>query len=174
VWPILSANASGGPEKKKKPNLVTLIVTDFLNRISFRCACLRALTLVHLFSIFASQRFFSPVELGCQMVTFQTKNPNLGKFWRAIDGKMLTYFMATWNILQTFGIFCDHLVHFVFIWYIFSGFGIMYQEKSGNPAVEPTNQSSFEPNVSKPFFFNSFANKKHLSENVSGSSHPLI
>jgi hypothetical protein len=42
--------------------------------------------------------------------------------------------MAIWNILQTFGIFYDHLVHFVFIWYIFSGFGIMYQEKSGNPA----------------------------------------
>jgi hypothetical protein len=26
-----------------------------------------------------------------------------------------------------------HLVHFVYIWYIFSSFGIMYQEKSGNP-----------------------------------------
>jgi hypothetical protein len=25
------------------------------------------------------------------------------------------------------------LVHFVFIWYIFSSFGIMLQEKSGNP-----------------------------------------
>jgi hypothetical protein len=22
---------------------------------------------------------------GCQMVYFQTKNPNLGKFWRALD-----------------------------------------------------------------------------------------
>jgi hypothetical protein len=27
--------------------------------------------------------------------------------------------MAIWNILQTFGIFYDHLVQFVFIWYIF-------------------------------------------------------
>jgi hypothetical protein len=35
------------------------------------------------------------------------------------------------------GILCDHLVHFVFIWYIFSGFGIMYQEKSGNPLCGP-------------------------------------
>jgi hypothetical protein len=26
--------------------------------------------------------------------------------------------MAFWNILQTFGIFNDHLVHFVFIWNI--------------------------------------------------------
>jgi hypothetical protein len=28
------------------------------------------------------------------------------------------------------------LLHLVFIWYIFSGLGIMYQEKSGNPAVQ--------------------------------------
>jgi hypothetical protein len=28
--------------------------------------------------------------------------------------------MAIWNILQTFGILYDHLIHFVFIWYIFS------------------------------------------------------
>jgi hypothetical protein len=34
---------------------------------------------------------------GCQMVCFQTKNPNLGKFWRALDWKMLVYFMAIWK-----------------------------------------------------------------------------
>jgi hypothetical protein len=66
------------------------------------------------------------------MVCFQTKHPNLGKFWRALDWKMFIYFKATWNILWRFGIFYGHLVHFVFIWYIFSGFSIMYQEKSGN------------------------------------------
>jgi hypothetical protein len=62
---------------------------------------------------------------------------------------MLIYFMAFWSILRLFGTFCVHLVHFVFIWYIlcsfgtfcvhlvhFSGFGIMHQEKSGNPAAE--------------------------------------
>jgi hypothetical protein len=70
---------------------------------------------------------------GCQMVCFQTKNPNLGKFMRALDWKMLICYMAIWDILRTFGIFYDHLVHFVFIWYIFPGFGIMYKEKSGNP-----------------------------------------
>jgi hypothetical protein len=43
--------------------------------------------------------------------------------------------MAIWNILQTFGICYDHLVHFVLIWYIFPGFGIMFQEKSGNPGL---------------------------------------
>jgi hypothetical protein len=32
---------------------------------------------------------------------------------------MLKYLMAIWNILQTFGNFYVHLVHFVLIWYIF-------------------------------------------------------
>jgi hypothetical protein len=58
------------------------------------------------------------VDQGCQMVYFQAKNPNLGKFW-----------MAIWNTLQTLGIFYGRLVHF-------SGIGIMYQEKSGIPAVD--------------------------------------
>jgi hypothetical protein len=39
---------------------------------------------------------------------------------------MLIYFVAIWYNLQPFGIVCGNLV-------IFSGFGIMYQEKSGNP-----------------------------------------
>jgi hypothetical protein len=45
----------------------------------------------------------------------------------------LLYFTAIWNILRIFGIFYDHLVHFGFIWYIFSGWGNIFQEKSGNP-----------------------------------------
>jgi hypothetical protein len=53
------------------------------------------------------------------MVYFQTQNPTLGKLWRALDLKKFIYFMAIWTILQTFGIFYDHSVHFVFIWYIF-------------------------------------------------------
>jgi hypothetical protein len=56
---------------------------------------------------------------GCQMVSFRTKNPNLGKFWRALDGKMFIYFRAFWNILWTLGIFYYHLVLFGFIWYVF-------------------------------------------------------
>jgi hypothetical protein len=38
-------------------------------------------------------------EQGCQMVYFQTKNLNLGKFWRALGEKMFVYFMPIWNIL---------------------------------------------------------------------------
>jgi hypothetical protein len=44
------------------------------------------------------------------MVHFQTKNPNLGKFGRALDGKMLSYFMAILNILCSFGTFFGVLV----------------------------------------------------------------
>jgi hypothetical protein len=68
---------------------------------------------------------------GCQLVYFQTKNPNAGKFL-----KILIHFMAIWNILQIFGIFydpfgtfCVHLIHF-------SGFGAMHLEKSGNPGYK--------------------------------------
>jgi hypothetical protein len=57
---------------------------------------------------------------GCQMVCFQTKNLNLGKFWWTLEWKMLKCFMAIWNILRTLGIFYDHLVHFMLIWYIFT------------------------------------------------------
>jgi hypothetical protein len=75
-------------------------------------------------------------DQGCQMVCFQTQNPNLGKFLRVLDWKILIYLMAIWNILWRFGIFYGHLVRFVFIWYTFSRFGIMYQEKSGNPGYD--------------------------------------
>jgi hypothetical protein len=47
---------------------------------------------------------------GCQMVCFQTKNPNLGRFWRAFEWKMLVYFMVILNFLWPFGIFYGHLV----------------------------------------------------------------
>jgi hypothetical protein len=59
------------------------------------------------------------INQGCQMVCFQTKNSNLGKFWRALcrleNGDTC---LAIWTILLTFGIVYDHLVHFVFIGYI--------------------------------------------------------
>jgi hypothetical protein len=41
---------------------------------------------------------------GCQMVYFNTKNPNLGKFGSAWEWKMLVCFKTIWNILQPFGI----------------------------------------------------------------------
>jgi hypothetical protein len=33
---------------------------------------------------------------GCQMVHFQTKYPNFGIFWKALEWKILVYFMDIW------------------------------------------------------------------------------
>jgi hypothetical protein len=68
------------------------------------------------------------LEQGCQMVCFQTKNSDLGKFWRVVRCKTMVYFMDPGFILRSFVIFYGHLVKFVVIWYIFSHFGILYQE----------------------------------------------
>jgi hypothetical protein len=80
---------------------------------------------------------------GLPDVYFETKNTNLGKCWSALEWKMLIHFVAIWTMyctdiwnmylystdiwsdVQTFGKFYDQLVHFVFIWYILSGFGIV-------------------------------------------------
>jgi hypothetical protein len=48
---------------------------------------------------------------------------NLGKFYYTLD-----YFMAIGNILWPFGVFCGNLVYF-------PRFGILVQEKSGNPGM---------------------------------------
>jgi hypothetical protein len=50
---------------------------------------------------------------------FSNKNSNWGKFCSALDWKLLIYFMSICNTLRTLGIFHEHLVHSVFIWYIF-------------------------------------------------------
>jgi hypothetical protein len=53
------------------------------------------------------------------MVSFQTKNSNLGKFWRALGEDHLVHFVFLWYILCSFGTYCVPLVHIVFLWYIF-------------------------------------------------------
>jgi hypothetical protein len=64
------------------------------------------------------------VEQGCQMVYFQTKNCNLGKFRKVCKENIgifyghFSLFTAIWNILWTFGIFCGNLVYFPPCWYI--------------------------------------------------------
>jgi hypothetical protein len=80
---------------------------------------------------------------GCQMVCFQTKNPNLGKFCRVLLWKILVYFMTVWSILRPLQIFYGHLVYFVVFWYIFPRFGILDQEKSGNPASSSDHLEKF-------------------------------
>jgi hypothetical protein len=53
------------------------------------------------------------------MVSFQTKNPNLDKFWRVLDCKMLIY-------LWPFVMFYRHLGYFMTIWYILCSFGTYF------------------------------------------------
>jgi hypothetical protein len=67
------------------------------------------------------------------VVYFQTKNPNLSKFWSVLQWKKLVNFMDIWPILRPFGIFCGHLVYFVVILVYFSSVGMLCREKSGNP-----------------------------------------
>jgi hypothetical protein len=64
---------------------------------------------------------------------FQTKNTNLGKFWRVLQWKLLVYLMAIWSIYSHLVYFVAIWKHFMVIWYIFPRFGMLHQEKSGNP-----------------------------------------
>jgi hypothetical protein len=47
---------------------------------------------------------------GCQMVYFQNKDPNLGKFWIVLRWKMLEYF--SW----AFGLFYGQMIYIMPIW----------------------------------------------------------
>jgi hypothetical protein len=71
---------------------------------------------------------------GCQMAYFQTKNLNLGRYWRVLQWKMLDY-SAIWSILRLFGIVCDHLAYFRVIGYIFFLFLVSIRRKCGNPGM---------------------------------------
>jgi hypothetical protein len=71
------------------------------------------------------------------MAYFQTKNPYFGKIRMALQWKMVVYF-------RPFGLFFGHLVCFAAIVYMyfivilyFLRFGMLYQEKSGNPDRRP-------------------------------------
>jgi hypothetical protein len=65
-------------------------------------------------------KYLQPADTqGCQRVHFQTKNRNLGTFWRVLQWKMLVYFMDIWSILLQFDKVYVHLVYFVLILYIF-------------------------------------------------------
>jgi hypothetical protein len=70
---------------------------------------------------------------GCQMVCLQTKNPTLGNFG---------------DVGIFYGPFYGLLLYFMDIWYVqcvvyFSHFGILHQEKSGNPGSAIFNKSCF-------------------------------
>jgi hypothetical protein len=56
----------------------------------------------------------------CQMVYLHTKNPNLGKFWRALDWKIFIY------VLWPFAVFCGHLRYCMTNWFILCSFGTFF------------------------------------------------
>jgi hypothetical protein len=45
------------------------------------------------------------------------------------------YILWTFGPFMVSGIFYGHLVHLAVIWWFFSRFGILHQEKSGNPGM---------------------------------------
>jgi hypothetical protein len=97
------------------------------NSLALRCSC-----------IFRSLRIGSSYQQGCQMVHFQTKIFNLGKFWRVLQWKMLAYLGRLgllWYILWPFDILSGNLVYF-------PRFSMLYQEKSGNPGYQLWSRST--------------------------------
>jgi hypothetical protein len=84
------------------------------------------------------------------MVYFQTKNPNLGQFLRALSLENVGIFYGHLEYLSDIWKFNDHLVRFVLIWYIYPNFGIMYQE---NLATLSTTRNSVVRHKFKGFIF---------------------
>jgi hypothetical protein len=108
----------------------------FLSKKCFRLSRDRNLVL----AVFKVNRDNPLSEVGrvtsrvARTVCFQTKNPNLGKFWRAVDWKIfeisygdLGYLMEIWDILWRFGISYRDLVYFMAIWYILYLFGTFFR-----------------------------------------------
>jgi hypothetical protein len=50
-----------------------------------------------------------------------------------LEWTIWVYILAILVVLRQFGVFYLHWEYFVVIWYIFSHFGMLQQEKSGNP-----------------------------------------
>jgi hypothetical protein len=60
------------------------------------------------------------------------------QFWYIFEGLGMEYFgmsFVQFLFLMPFGVFYGHLVYYVLVWYIFSKFGMFYEEKSGSPGA---------------------------------------
>jgi hypothetical protein len=81
--------------------------------------------------------------------------------------------MAIWYILLPIGKFNGHLLHFVVIWYIFPRFGLLYQEKFGNPVRCPSASPSIHVSISTLFELTprQFLNEPKLMKIGSASTH---
>jgi hypothetical protein len=85
-------------------------------------------------------RFIS-LKQGCQMVYFQTKTPNLGKLWRALEWKMLVYLWSFGNLVK--------------LWY-FSPVGVNFIKKNLARAIytEKLKIKLMKIKCSTPFLIN--------------------
>jgi hypothetical protein len=83
---------------------------------------------------FLESRFSRKQRRVARWHIFKPKIPTWVNFGRSCNGRC-------WYILWPFGLFYCHLVYIVsiwymylmVIWYIFPRFGMLYQDKSGNP-----------------------------------------
>jgi hypothetical protein len=55
------------------------------------------------------QTLLRQTQAGLPDGIFSNQKSQCGKFWRALERKILVYFMAIWNILRPFVIFYDLL-----------------------------------------------------------------
>jgi hypothetical protein len=85
---------------------------------------IRGWQVVYLFSCL--MLYVGPLNRGCQMIYFRTKNSNLDRFWRVLQWKIVyvmaiwyMYFTTIWYILWPIGIFYGPLVYFMAIWYTY-------------------------------------------------------
>jgi hypothetical protein len=60
------------------------------------------------------------------MVYFQTKNPNLGKFFQVLEMENVDIVYGHLDNITVI------LVYFMVIWYVFSRFGILHRENLGS------------------------------------------
>jgi hypothetical protein len=86
---------------------------------------------------------FHVAQQGCQMVYFQTKNPNLGKFWMALISEKvgILYGRLEYDTANLY-FYGNMYGNLVAIWHILPYFGKLCQEKSGNPGVSKTREKT--------------------------------
>jgi preprotein translocase subunit SecY len=65
----------------------------------------------------------------------------------------VSIFYGHLSILWPLGIFCGHFIYFMVIWYMFTHFGMFYEEKSGNPDQKYVSLQSSQCYLMKIRFF---------------------
>jgi hypothetical protein len=94
--------------------LLRLFLLRLSRTLSVCLSCLPQSDLHHTwFHRFAFKQHMSFADLNrvARWYIFRPKIAIWVKVWRALQWKMLVYFMDIWSILRPFDIFCDHLIY---------------------------------------------------------------